>query len=56
MQLLGKEHGHNIGPFITTSPPFPLPAFRGSGRISRQSWRFGFQRIIAVNLVAFLND
>ena len=45
MQLLGKKYGHNIEPFITANPPFPLPAFWGSGRILRQSWRFSFQEL-----------
>jgi len=56
MQLLGKEQGCNIGPFITASPPFPLPAFWGSGRILRRMRRFGSQELSQINLVAFLND
>jgi hypothetical protein len=55
MQPLGKKYGRNIEPFITANPPFPLPAFWGSGRMLRQL-AFRFSRIIAVNLVAFLND
>ena len=43
MRLMGKEQGHNIGLFITANPPFPLPAFRGSGWFLRWQWRFGFQ-------------
>jgi len=56
MQLLGKEQRRNIGPFINSKPTFSTSRILGKWADLAEVVAFRFSRIIAVNLVTFLND